>query len=115
MIDDRPVVVRPVRTDGWTPARRLHFLAVLAQCADVSIAARTCRMSRQSAYALRRRDPGFARQWDEARSELPARQEREYLAYVAQLQARAAAILEAREISLRTPSTYQSRVNFADR
>lgn len=87
MIEDQPV--RPVRQDGWTPARRLRFLAALEECADVSIAAKVCGMSRQSAYALRRRDPAFARQWDAARAEMFARQEREYLAVIADLQARA--------------------------
>lgn len=106
---------RPARRDGWTPARRLRFLAALAEFGDVSLAARACGMSRQSAYALRRRDAGFALAWDHAGAELAARQEREYLAYVAQLQAGIARIREAREISLRTPSIYQSRVNFAGR
>lgn len=46
MIEDQPV--RPVRQDGWTPARRLRFLAALEECADVSVAARVCGMSRQS-------------------------------------------------------------------
>lgn len=84
--------VRPVRRDGWTSARRLRFLTALAEFGDVSVATRACAMSRQSAYALRRRDAGFGRQWDEALAELTARQERELLAVVAELQARAAAI-----------------------
>lgn len=97
MIRDRKAA-RAVRSDGWTPARRLRFLAVLAECADVSVAARASGMSRQSAYVLRRRDDGFARQWDEARAELAARQDREFQAVVAELLARAAAIQEARGI-----------------
>lgn len=112
MTDDRQAV-RLVRRDGWTPARRLGFLSMLAESGNVSVATGRCGLSRQAAYRLRRRDAEFARQWDEALVEHVAREEREYLAYVAELQARAAAILEAREISLRTQSTYQSRVNFA--
>lgn len=114
MTDDRQAV-RFVRRDGWTPARRLAFLSVLAECGNVSAATGMCGMSRESVYRLRRRDPEFARQWDAALVEHVACEEREYEAVVAMLLARAAAIQEARNISPWTPSTYQSGVNFAGR
>jgi hypothetical protein len=102
-----------VRRDGWTPARRSRFLAVLAEVGSVSVASGICGLSRASVYQLRRRDAGFARQWAEALVAHVPRQEREYHAVVAALLARAATIQEARNISPWTQSTYQPRVNFA--
>ena len=63
-----PVPLRP-RDDGWTPARQRAFLEALASCGSVSAAARRVGMSRESAYALRRRSDarGFAQAWDAAR------------------------------------------------
>ena len=43
------------RGDGWTAARQRAFLEVLAACGSVTAAARSVGMSRESAYALRRR------------------------------------------------------------
>lgn len=63
-----PVPLRP-RDDGWTPARQRAFLEALASCGSVAAAARRVGMSRESAYALRRRADarGFAQAWDAAR------------------------------------------------
>lgn len=57
---------RPVRHDGWTDKRRGKFLEVLAQTANVTAAALAADKGKATAYTLRRRDPDFARQWDEA-------------------------------------------------
>ena len=56
------------RRDGWTPARQLRFLDVLAHTRSVTAAARAAGMSRTSAYRLRARDPNglFAAAWDRA-------------------------------------------------
>jgi hypothetical protein len=56
------------RRDGWTPARQLTFLHVLERTRSVSSAAAAARMSRESAYRLRRRDPNglFALLWRRA-------------------------------------------------
>lgn len=54
------------RRDGWTPARQLAFLGALARTRSVTRAAAAAGMSRESAYRLRKRDPGglFAAAWD---------------------------------------------------
>lgn len=54
--------------DGWTPAKQRGFLVRLAQTGCVSQACETVGLSRQSAYALRRRAPNsvFAIGWDVA-------------------------------------------------
>ena len=57
---------RPVRRDGWSQTDRALFLAELAETCNVSEAARTAGKSRQTAYALKRRDADFARGWDAA-------------------------------------------------
>ncbi len=57
---------RKPRRDGWTPERRAQFLDHLARGCDVRRACACVGMSRQKAYALRGRDAGFARAWDEA-------------------------------------------------
>lgn len=55
-----------VRSDGWTPFARRLFLSVLADTGRVSTACEWSQMSKQSAYALRARDPLFAAGWDAA-------------------------------------------------
>jgi len=55
-----------VRHDGWTPFARRLFLSVLADTGRVSAACNWSHMSKQSAYALRARDPLFAAGWDAA-------------------------------------------------
>lgn len=57
---------RTIRHDGWTPEKREDFLEALRSLTDVGSAAAQVGMSRSSAYALRQRDPDFARAWDEA-------------------------------------------------
>ncbi len=60
-----PVPIRK-RTDGWTPARQAAFLGALAETRSVVDAARKVRMSRETAYRLRKL-PGaqsFAAAWD---------------------------------------------------
>ncbi len=63
------VPVRP-RDDGWTSQRQRDFLESLAATGSVTVAARSVSMSRESAYALRRRADarGFAQAWDAARA-----------------------------------------------
>lgn len=57
---------RTIRRDGWIAARRQRFLDCLAARCDVSRACQAVGLSRQSAYRLRARDPGFAAAWDGA-------------------------------------------------
>ena len=61
-----PLTTRLIRRDGWTPERRRRFLELLAAGLDVRRACGGVGLSRQAAYALRRRDPAFARAWDGA-------------------------------------------------
>lgn len=58
---NNPLATRTIRHDGWTPARRRQFLEALAAGLDVRRACGAVGLSRESAYALRRRDPTFAR------------------------------------------------------
>ena len=51
---------------GWTPFARRLFLEVLSETGRVSTACEYTRLTRQSAYALRARDPLFAASWDAA-------------------------------------------------
>jgi hypothetical protein len=54
------------RRDGWTPFARRLFLEVLAETGRVSRACEYAGLTKQSAYALRHRDPVFAAGWDAA-------------------------------------------------
>ena len=54
------------RRDGWTPFARRLFLEVLAETGRVSRACEYAQLTKQSAYALRARDPLFAASWDAA-------------------------------------------------
>ena len=54
------------RRDGWTPFARRLFLEVLAETGRVTTACDYARLTKQSAYALRARDPLFAAGWDAA-------------------------------------------------
>lgn len=56
------------RYDGWTPDKQVGFIERLADCGCVEEAARAVGMSRNSAYALRRRDDAqaFRLAWDAA-------------------------------------------------
>ena len=69
-----PVGVR-YRYDGWTPDKQLEFIERLADCGCVEEAARSVGMSRNSAYALRRRSDAqaFRLAWDAAMDAAVAR------------------------------------------
>ena len=56
------------RHDGWSPELQLRFIAALARGATPGEAARRLGMSRQTAYALRKREGAeeFASSWDAA-------------------------------------------------
>ena len=56
----------PARRDGWTPFARRLFLEVLSETGRVSLACDYAGLTKQSAYALRNRDPLFAAGWDAA-------------------------------------------------
>lgn len=62
-----PIPVR-YRHDGWTPERQLEFIEALSECGCVDEAAKSVGMSRNSAYALRRRHDAqaFRLAWDAA-------------------------------------------------
>lgn len=62
----RKVQVRKGRGDGWTEAKRRVFLDHLAATCNVRASAAAAGMGEHSAYALRRRDAGFAEQWQAA-------------------------------------------------
>ena len=55
-----------IRGDGWTPFARKLFLQVLADTGRVGLALLYTGLSKQSANALRHRDPLFAAGWDAA-------------------------------------------------
>jgi hypothetical protein len=63
-----PAAARAVRHDGWTPERQRIFLDMLARTGVVADACRAAKISRDSAYAFRRRAAGaaFAIGWDAA-------------------------------------------------
>jgi hypothetical protein len=54
------------RQDGWTPFARRLFLEMLAETGRVTAACDAAGLTKQSAYALRARDPLFAAGWDAA-------------------------------------------------
>jgi len=58
--------LRPRRPGEWTEGHAILFIVTLAARGSVTLAARDAGMSRKSAYALRQRDPHFARAWDAA-------------------------------------------------
>ena len=64
-----PLASTRARADGWTPERQRGFLEALATCGSVAGAARSVGMTREGAYALRRRADarGFAQAWEAAR------------------------------------------------
>ncbi|MEA3042332.1 MAG: hypothetical protein QOH47_170 [Sphingomonadales bacterium] len=57
---------RKVRKDGWSGRRRAIFLDHYAATGNASEACRAAGMSEGAASRLRRRDPEFAAQYDEA-------------------------------------------------
>ncbi|MDQ2877676.1 MAG: hypothetical protein M3R41_01190 [Pseudomonadota bacterium] len=73
---DDPLFVTPVPTasrrhDGWTPARQVAFIDLLATHGGVAAAARAIGMTSQSANRLRKRAgaESFAAAWDAALEE----------------------------------------------
>src|SRR5687768_13503918 len=64
-MDMTPFTTTPssARQDGWSPERKLRFLDRLAASGNVRAACAAVGMSRETAYALRRRDALFARGW----------------------------------------------------
>jgi hypothetical protein len=60
--------LRPHRPGEWTAGGAILFIVTLAAKGSVTLAARAAGMSRKSAYALRKRDPLFARAWEAAAS-----------------------------------------------
>lgn len=61
-----PVQIKKTKANGWTKARRAAFLTELAMSCNVRRAHEAAEMAQGGAYRLRRRDPLFARQWQEA-------------------------------------------------
>ena len=57
---------RPRRLGEWTRDKVVTFIVTVAASQSVTLAARDAGMSRKSAYALKARDPAFARAWDTA-------------------------------------------------
>lgn len=60
---------RQARKDSWTLEEERIFLLTLAECCNVSEAAREIGKCRQGAYARRKRRIAFARAWDAALEE----------------------------------------------
>jgi hypothetical protein len=58
--------VRKVRDDGWTARKREIFLDDYAENGNAAAACQKAGMAEGAAYRLRRRDPDFARQYDDA-------------------------------------------------
>ncbi len=63
--DRRPVQKR-IAKRGWTKAKRVLFLSVLADSCNVKRAAAAAGMTAAGVYQLRRRDPAFGDLWAEA-------------------------------------------------
>lgn len=61
-----PLQLKQTKANGWTKARRAAFLEELAMSCNVRRAHVAAEMALGSAYRLRRRDPLFAKQWQEA-------------------------------------------------
>jgi hypothetical protein len=64
--DDSDTAIVATRRDGWTPFARRLFLEVLGETGRVTLACEYAGLTKQSAYALRNRDPLFASGWDAA-------------------------------------------------
>ena len=56
----------PAKRKTWNKARRTAFLKTLAETCNVTVATKRAGMGHVSVYAVRHRDPAFARLWDEA-------------------------------------------------
>ena len=80
LFDDSFTETCCLRHDGWDGQKMARFCEVLAETGIVIDACRAARMSAKSAYALRHRDPLFARAWEAALSMARARLADELLA-----------------------------------
>ena len=58
--------IKPIRRDGWNPARRADFLGALRVTGRAADACLWVGMSVAGAYALAKREPEFAAAWDAA-------------------------------------------------
>lgn len=67
--------VRRARADGWTARKREKFLDHYAATGNAAEACRHAAMAEGAAYRLRRRDPEFAQQYEEAHAVAKARLE----------------------------------------
>ncbi|MCL6682957.1 hypothetical protein [Sphingomonas alba] len=67
-LEDSFFETRRFRNDGWDGPTKALFCRTLAETGIVRDACRACNMSAKSAYALRHRDPLFARAWEAALS-----------------------------------------------
>ena len=67
-LEDSFFETRRLREGGWDGPKMATFLGTLADTGVVTFACRACGISAKSAYALRHRDPVFAKGWDAALS-----------------------------------------------
>ena len=67
-LEDSFFETRRLRHDGWDGQAMATFCRALAETGIVTEACRACGKSAQSAYALRQREPLFARAWESALS-----------------------------------------------
>jgi hypothetical protein len=67
-LEDSFFETRRLRKDGWDGSRMASFIGTLAETGVVTLACRACGMSAKAAYALRHRDPLFAKLWEAALS-----------------------------------------------
>lgn len=65
-LEDSFFETRRFREGGWDGERISTFIGTLAETGVVTFACRACNMSAKSAYALRHRDPVFAKAWESA-------------------------------------------------
>ncbi|MEO8141388.1 MAG: hypothetical protein ABI617_01880 [Sphingomicrobium sp.] len=65
-LEDSFFETRRLRHDGWDGPAMATFCRALAETGVVTEACRTCGKSAKSAYALRQREPLFARAWESA-------------------------------------------------
>jgi hypothetical protein len=63
---------RARRNGEWSTGKAVTFIVTLAATRSVTLAARSAGMSRKSAYALKARDPAFARAWNAALAVKPS-------------------------------------------
>jgi hypothetical protein len=72
---DKPTKTKAARTKAvvkrrspqrLTPRARVKFIAVLSDTGNVTTAARAIGLCRETAYRIRKRNAGFAKEWDAA-------------------------------------------------